>query len=202
MATGQSDDLRDRSLGELMRQLADETTTLVRQEIELARAEITQKVDTAKAEAAGTAEVARSELGEQGRRVKDELVGNAKKAGTGLGLWGAAAAFALLTLGTLTAFFILALDGAMPNWAAALIVAAVYAVVTAALFALGRQRVREAQPLVSERTLASAREGVGGIVARGKEGARQVGPPVPEQTVETIKEDVEWAKTRRESARK
>jgi hypothetical protein len=37
------DDLRERSLPELMKQLADGTTTLVRQEIELAKAELSEK---------------------------------------------------------------------------------------------------------------------------------------------------------------
>jgi hypothetical protein len=37
------DDLRDRSIGDLLKQLSEETATLVRKEIELARAEITQK---------------------------------------------------------------------------------------------------------------------------------------------------------------
>ena len=46
----------------------------------------------------------------------------AGKAGPGFGMWGAAGAMALLALGALTAFLILALDGAMPNWLAALIV--------------------------------------------------------------------------------
>jgi uncharacterized membrane protein YqjE len=36
-------DLRERPLGELLRQLSEETTRLVRQEIELAKAELTQK---------------------------------------------------------------------------------------------------------------------------------------------------------------
>jgi hypothetical protein len=38
-----SDDLRDRSLGELLKQLSQETTRLVHQELELAKAELTQK---------------------------------------------------------------------------------------------------------------------------------------------------------------
>jgi uncharacterized membrane protein YqjE len=38
-----SDDLHDRSLGELLRQLSQETTQLVHQELELAKAEIQQK---------------------------------------------------------------------------------------------------------------------------------------------------------------
>jgi uncharacterized membrane protein YqjE len=36
-------DLRDRSLGELLRQLSEETTRLVHQELELAKAELQQK---------------------------------------------------------------------------------------------------------------------------------------------------------------
>jgi hypothetical protein len=38
-----SDDLRDRSLGELLKQLSQQTTRLVHQELELAKAELTQK---------------------------------------------------------------------------------------------------------------------------------------------------------------
>jgi uncharacterized membrane protein YqjE len=38
-----SDDLRDRSLGELLKQLSQETTRLVHQELELAKAELQQK---------------------------------------------------------------------------------------------------------------------------------------------------------------
>jgi len=37
------DELRDRSMGELLKQLSQETTTLVRQELELAKAEMAQK---------------------------------------------------------------------------------------------------------------------------------------------------------------
>ena len=131
-----NDDLRDRPIGELMKQLAQETTTLVRQEIELAKAEVTEK---------------------------------GKKAGVGFGMWGGAGVVGLLALGALTAFFILVLDGAMPNWAAALVVAAVYGVIAAVLYLKGKEKVEEA------------------------------GPPVPEQTKETLKEDVQWAKTQTRS---
>ena len=40
---GDGEDLRDRSLGELLKQLSEQTTRLVHQELELAKAEITQK---------------------------------------------------------------------------------------------------------------------------------------------------------------
>jgi hypothetical protein len=115
------DELRDRPIGELLNQLANETTMLVRQELDLAK-------------------------------------------GTGFGMWGAAGVIALLAGGALTAFLILALDGAMPNWLAALIVGLVYTAIAGVLYLRGKQRVEEA------------------------------GSPVPEKTIETVKEDVQWAK--------
>src|SRR4051812_32703208 len=95
-----------------------------------------------------------------------------RKAGPGIGMWGAAGVVALAALGALTAFFILLLDGAVPNWAAALIVAAVYGTIAGVLALQGRNKVKEATP------------------------------PVPEQAVESVKEDVQWAKTRTQSARR
>jgi len=126
-----TDDLRDRPIGELLTELANETTTLVRQELDLAKAEMREK---------------------------------AGKAGPGFGMWGAAGVAGLLALGSLTAFLILALDGAMPNWLAALIVGLVWAAVAGVLYVRGKQRVEEA------------------------------GSPVPEKTIQTVKEDVQWAK--------
>jgi hypothetical protein len=40
---GHGDDLRDQSIGELLKQLSQDTATLVRKEVELARAEVTEK---------------------------------------------------------------------------------------------------------------------------------------------------------------
>ena len=136
-ANGSQDDLRDRPIGELLKQLSQETTTLVKQELELAKAEMAEK---------------------------------GRKAGPGLGMWGAAGVIGLAALGALTAFFILALDGFMPNWLAALIVAAVYGAIAAFLYFRGKDRVEEATPIK------------------------------PEQTIETLKEDVEWARTQTRSA--
>jgi uncharacterized membrane protein YqjE len=42
-ANGQSDELRSHSTGDLVKQLSEQTTTLVRKEIELARAELGEK---------------------------------------------------------------------------------------------------------------------------------------------------------------
>jgi uncharacterized membrane protein YqjE len=130
--------MRERPVGELLKQLANETTTLVRQELELAKAEMREK---------------------------------AGKAGPGVGMWGAAGVIALVALGSLTAFLILALDGVIPNWLAALIVGLVYSAIAGLLYVRGKKRVEEA------------------------------GSPVPEQTIETLKEDVQWAKHPTTSAR-
>jgi uncharacterized membrane protein YqjE len=129
-ATDQGD-LHEQPIAQLLKQLAQETSTLVRQELELAKAEMREK---------------------------------GKKAGPGLGMIGGAGIVALLAMGSLTAFLILALDGVMPNWAAALIVTAVYSAAAAVLYLRGKERVDDA------------------------------GSPVPQQTIETLKEDVEWAK--------
>ena len=136
--TAHEEDLRDRPIGELVKQLAGQTSTLVRQEIDLAKAEMSQKANVA---------------------------------GKGAGLLGGAATVGLLAAGALTACVILALSEVVPDWLAALIVALVLGAVAAVLALQGRNRIRAATP------------------------------PVPEQTVETVKEDVEWAKTQRPSAR-
>jgi hypothetical protein len=132
------DELRERPIGDLVKQLAGQTSTLVRQEIDLAKAEMSQK---------------------------------ASVAGQGAGLLGGAAVVGLLAAGALTACLILALAEVVPDWLAALIVALVMGAVAAVLALQGRNRIRAGTP------------------------------PVPEQTVETVKEDVEWAKTQRPSAR-
>jgi putative superfamily III holin-X len=136
--TPPEDELRDRPIGDLVKQLAGQTSTLVRQEIDLAKAEMSQK---------------------------------ASIAGKGAGLLGGAAVVGLLAAGALTACVILALSEVIPDWLAALIVAVVLGAIAAVLALQGRNRIRAATP------------------------------PVPEQTVETVKEDVEWAKTQRPSAR-
>ena len=139
MAEHTTDDLRERPIGELLKELANETTTLVKQELELAKAEMREK---------------------------------GRKAGPGIGMMGGAGVAALLALGALTAFLILVLDGFMPNWLAALIVAILWGVVAGVLYVMGRERVEEATP------------------------------PVPKQTAESIKEDVEWVKDQTKSARR
>ena len=136
MAADNGQRQEDQPLPELMKTLANQTTSLVRQEIDLAKAEFSEK---------------------------------GKKAGQGAGMFGGAGVVGFLALAALTAAAILGLATVLPDWLAALIVGLVYAAVAGVLALQGRNKVQEA------------------------------GPPVPEQTVETVKEDVEWAKTQKQS---
>jgi uncharacterized membrane protein YqjE len=138
MAANGSDDLHDRSAGELLRELSDQTTTLVKQEIELAKAELSAK---------------------------------GKRAGAGAGMFGGAGLFGVFAFAALTTAIVAALDTAMPLWAAALIVMAVYAAVAAVLAMNGKKQIDKATPVA------------------------------PEQAVDSVKEDVQWAKTRARSGR-
>jgi membrane protein len=126
----------DRPLGELLRELGDEISALVRQEIALAKVEITEK---------------------------------AKPAVASAGMFGGTALFALGAFGALTTFLIALIALALPVWAAALIVAAVYGGAAFVLAQTGKKKLHEAGPLV------------------------------PEQTAQTVKEDIEWVKTRTKS---
>ena len=137
MATTDDNELRDRPVGELLKQLSQETTTLVRKELDLAKAEMAEK---------------------------------GKRAGLGAGILGGAGIAGLLALIALTLTLIYALDTGMPTWLAALIVTVLWAAVAGVLALTGKNKVQEATPAV------------------------------PEQTVETVKEDVEWAKTQKQSA--
>jgi MFS family permease len=128
----------ERSLADLARQLSDQTTELVRHEVELAKAEL---------------------------RVKG------KRAGSGAGMFGGAGALGLYALGALTAAIIAGIAEALPVWASALIVAALYGAIA------------------------------GILALRGKKKVQQATPPLPEQTVQSVKEDVRYTKQRAQEAR-
>jgi uncharacterized membrane protein YqjE len=131
---GAASDLRERKVGELVKLLSSQVSTLVRQEVELAKVEMAEK---------------------------------GKEAGVGAGMFAGAAVAGLLMLGSLTAFVVIVLALALPSWASALIVTALWGAAAAALALMGRTRMR------------------------------RIGAPVPEQTVETVKEDVQWLKDRK-----
>jgi len=132
--------LRQRSTLELVKDLTHQASALVHQEVELVKLEVLENVELA----------------------KGEMTEKAKTAGIGLALLTAAGVAGLLALGALTAFLILALDGVMPNWAAALCGSAIWVVVGGVLAVYGRRKIDE------------------------------MGTAVPSRTIEAVKEDVEW----------
>jgi VIT1/CCC1 family predicted Fe2+/Mn2+ transporter len=103
---------------------------------------------------------------------KAEMAQKGRTAAPGVAMLGGAGAVALCAAGALTAFLVLVLSLVLPDWAAALIVAAALGGVAYLLITLGKARLERA------------------------------GKPVPQQTIETMKEDVEWATTRASSARR
>ncbi len=135
----QTDGAPQASVAELVKQLSDQTSRLARQEVELAKAELTAK---------------------------------GKRAGIGAGMFGGAGIFGFYAVGALVAAAILGLATAVSAWLAALIVAAVLAAIAGVLALQGKTKVQQATP------------------------------PVPEQATESVKEDVQWAKTRAQTARR
>jgi Putative Actinobacterial Holin-X, holin superfamily III len=192
--------LRSRHLGDLVKNLSQDISRLVKLEVELAKAETREVVADLRGGAQRTVADAQSELQTGGRRVTSRLSENGKQAGVAAGLFAGAALFALGVLGALTAFLILVLAEAMPSWAAALIVVALYAAAAAVLAVLGRSRWRRAMPLVPTTEIRQTAEDVREAVMRGKDRLAEAMPPVPEQTIETVKEDIEWAKNPTRSA--
>ncbi|HKJ12256.1 MAG TPA: phage holin family protein [Ornithinimicrobium sp.] len=117
---------QDASTGELMARLSEQTSTLIRDEMRLAQAEMSAK---------------------------------AKKAGMGLGMFGAGGLFALLGSGAAVATIILALALVLPPWAAALIVTVVLFIIAGIVALLGKKQVEQAKPS-PERTMANVKQDV------------------------------------------
>jgi Putative Actinobacterial Holin-X, holin superfamily III len=103
---------------------------------------------------------------------KAELASKGKRAGIGAGMFGGAGMMAFYAIGAITAAAIIGLSSAVAAWLAALIVAAV-------LLAAG------------------------GILAlQGRTKVKQATPPIPKHATESTKEDLEWVKTRAQTARR
>jgi len=103
---------------------------------------------------------------------KAELAYKGKRAGIGAGMFGGAGVFGFYGLGALIAAAILILATAMTAWLAALIIAVVLAAIAGVLALQGKSKVQQATP------------------------------PVPEEATESVKEDVQWAKTKAQQARR
>jgi len=94
-------------------------------------------------------ELIRSEI----RLAQAEMAAKGKRAGLGLGMFGAAGLLALYGVAALLATIVLLLDLVLPAWAAALIVTAVLFAAAGIAALLGKNKVSEATPAKPERAL-------------------------------------------------
>jgi hypothetical protein len=186
-------ELRERHIGELIARLGSETATLVRQEMELVRAELRERVEGVHDDLDAAVRLARSETSQKVDQAKADVAAKGRKAGIGLGMLAVAGVAALLALGALTAGFVLVLNRWLAADLAALVVTVVWALVAAVTALRGRGALAgtfgfDASRYVPRQTVDAVRETIEkiGDVERLK----------PKHTIETVKEDVEWAKTR------
>jgi len=94
------------------------------------------------------------------RLAQVEVKGKAKKAGLGVGMFGAAGLLALYGVGVLIATAILALALAVDAWLAALIVAVVLLAAAAIAGLVGKKRVQEAAPPVPSKAVDSIKRDI------------------------------------------
>lgn len=126
------------SIPELLRELADETATLVRQELELARVELEEK---------------------------------AKPVASSTGLFGGGVLFGLGAFGAATIFLIALIALALPVWAAALIVAAVYGAAAWVMAERARKVLQRVRPDLPQ-TTTTVKEDIEWAKTRLKSGAK------------------------------
>jgi hypothetical protein len=191
--TNPNGSLRRRHVGELVGVLSRDLSRLIKLEVELAKTEARELADDLQTQVQRTVADAQSEVKTGGDRIATRLSENGKQAGAAGGLFIGAAVFALGAFGGLTAFLILVLAEAMPAWAAALVVLALYGTVAAALGLFGRKRWQRAQPLIPTTEIKQTVDNVRQTILYGKDRLAET-PPIPKQTIETVKEDIEWAK--------
>jgi hypothetical protein len=84
---------------------------------------------------------------------KAEVASRAKKAGIGIGLLAGAAFFGFFAFAVLLATAIIALNGQMALWLAALLVAVVLLVITGVLALVGVKRLQAGAPPTPERAV-------------------------------------------------
>lgn len=174
--------LLDPDLMDKLKEISDDTKQLLAQEVQLAKAEILQKVDLVKQDF----QQATSQVSHEIQATKTELVEAGKKAGLGAGLFSGAGLFGLAAFATLTAALIAGLAELMPVWAAALIVTAIYGIVAGALAMAGKSKVQEASEQIPAATLHIDK--VKDVVASAKEKIQHDMPTAPQMAIESLKE--------------
>lgn len=101
-------------------------------------------------------ELIRSEM----RLAQAELTAKGKRAGMGLGAFGAAGLLAFYGVATLIATAVIALALALPAWLSALIVGVALLVVAGIVALVGKKKVDQATPLKPERAMTGVQEDI------------------------------------------
>jgi VIT1/CCC1 family predicted Fe2+/Mn2+ transporter len=109
-----------------------------------------------------------TELGQQASRLvrdeiwlaKQEMLGKARQAGRGVGLFGAAAVFVIYAVGALVLAVIAAIALALPLWASALITGVALLLLAALAGLLGRNHLRRATPVLPVEAVDNLKEDV------------------------------------------
>jgi uncharacterized membrane protein YqjE len=94
------------------------------------------------------------------RLAQVEMTQKGKRAGLGIGMFSVAGLLAFLGLGCIVATAILALAHALPDWLAALIVAAVLLIGAGIAALMGKSKVQEAIPAAPERAVEGVKEDI------------------------------------------
>lgn len=117
--------------------------------------------------APSTGELVSQLSSEMTRLVRDELklaqlevTGKAKKAGIGVGMFGAAGLIALYGVGVLLATAVLALALVVDAWLAALIVSAALFLLATIVALVGKKEVEQAEPPVPQQAISNVKEDV------------------------------------------
>ncbi|TWH71893.1 phage holin family protein [Modestobacter roseus] len=156
-------DVERASVGQLIGEVSRDLSTLMRQELELAKAELRQEAN----EATG---IVKSQANEATAAAKAE----ATKAGKGAGMLGGAAFAGYMLVLFLSLALMWALASAIPVGWSALIVAVVWGLIAAVLAAMGRKKLKEVDPKRVTQAVDFSQ-------------LKQVDPK-PEQTVDTLKQ--------------
>ena len=134
-----------------------------------------------------TTELARHEV----ELAKAEMLVKGKRAGIGAGMFGGAGALGLYALGALTAAIIAGIAEALPVWAAALIVAALYGAVAGILALRGKSKVQQATPPAPEADRAE-RQGGRPLHQAARPGGQAMSTPSNQQTdPEQLRREIE-----------
>lgn len=184
----------DRSLGDLVSEMTTEVSTLLRQELQLAKAEIREEGRRASGLAQETANEARDAAQRDWRLAQEELKEEAKKAGQAAAALVAAAVAGFVALLLVAWTIAWALDNVLPTWAAFLVTGVLFGLVAAIAAGIGRKRLERVDPRPN-RAIEAAKRDAMSLRDRGRERAQQIDPK-PDTTIEGVREDVQYLKER------